>query len=309
MRSISVICVLTVLSIGTPAWAQGPQEVRFTTEDGVEIVGSFAPATAGEAPVVVLLHMYRTDRHSWRPLMDALQAKGVAALAIDMRGHGDSVKPASMNLPRRVKERDEELFRSMYRDVFAAYTWLTTQPNLDLSRVGLVGASVRCSVALDYAARDRSVDVVVAMTPGEDYLGVDSRQHIRQIASQGQRAILLLATEDERKACDALGKINKRATVRIVGPGRVHGTRMFGRIDGIENQITEFLIEHLGQPDGPPVVASVDGEEYFDRSSMMDIRLERSKRRLFSSKVEAEARGLKRAEGIEASMIVDIPED
>jgi pimeloyl-ACP methyl ester carboxylesterase len=300
---------LAALWIAIPALADGRQEVRFTTEDGVEIVADFVPARQDRSPVVILLHMYSSDRRAWRPLVDALHDSDIAVLAIDLRGHGQSIEPTSMDLRRRVEKRDEELFRGMHRDVFAAYEWLSRHISVDMSRLGLVGASVGCSVALDYAARDRSVDAVVAMTPGENYLGVDSRRHIGQIANQGRRAVLLLATEEERKDCDALGKIDEYATVRIVGPGRVHGTHMFGKIEGIEEQIVEFLIGQLGDPDGPSVVASVDGDEYFARSSMMDIRLERSKRRLFSSAEEAEARGLKRAEGIEASMMEDSVED
>ena len=222
-----------------------------------------------------------------------------------MRGHGDSVKPASMSLADRMAKRDEALFCDMYRDVFAAYEWLSEQPTVDLSRFGIIGASVGCSVAIDYAARDRSVDVVVCMSPGENYLGVDSRKHIAEFAKHGPRPILLLATEDERKACDTLAKIDNNATVNIVGPGLIHGTHMFGKFDGIEKQIVEFLTKPHDADPGRPVVAPVDGNEYFDLESIMDIRIDRAKRRYFSSSEEAESRGLTRAEGIEAMMTDD----
>ena len=38
-----------------------------------------------------------------------------------------------------------------------AYDWLAQQPKVDRARFALVGASVGCSVALQYAAKDRSV--------------------------------------------------------------------------------------------------------------------------------------------------------
>ena len=300
-----ILTLLTTFAAAAPSVGRGPEEARFTTDDGVQIVGEFIPAGRGPAPVVILLHMYRSDRSAWQPLVDDLHAADVAVLAIDLRGHGDSVKPASMSLRQRVIGRDETLFANMYRDVLAAYEWLTWRSDVDLSRIGLVGASVGCSVAIDYAARDRSLDVVVCLTPGEDYLGLDSRKHIAEFGKHGQRPILLSATEDERKATDALAAIYKSATVRIVGGGRVHGTRMFGRVADVERQTVEFLAAHLNQGVGTSVVAAVDGEEYFAVGSKMDIELDRSRRRLFSSAEEAQARGLRRATGLEATQIVD----
>ena len=301
MQRLTTLFGLIVLTGMVPCLAQGPTRAAFTTEDGVNIVGSYyKPPGHTPRPAVILLHMYRSDRTAWEPLVEVLQRKALAVLAIDMRGHGQSVQPTSMGLQDKVMRRDGELFRSTYRDVMAAYTWLSRQPNVDLSRLGVVGASVGCSVAIDYAARDRSVDAVVCMTPGEDYLGLDSRKHIAEFAKYGQRPTLLLATEGERKACDVLGKIDESATVRIVGRGKVHGTHMFGKIEGIEDQIAQFLHKHLGTPSEKPVAAAVDGSEYFDVDSVMDISLESARRRLFSSPQEAEARGLEQATGPEA---------
>ncbi|MCH7813653.1 MAG: alpha/beta fold hydrolase [Planctomycetes bacterium] len=302
---ITVWAVTVLLGAGVCP-AHGPEPVFFSTEDGLDLVGTYyAPDEGTNAPVVILLHMYRSDRSAWDPILETLHSQGLAVLAIDLRGHGQSIHPTSMDLKQKVAARDEATFRAMWRDVMAAYAWLTEQPNVDLSRLALVGASVGCSVAIDYAARDRSVDVVVCMTPGEKYLGVDSRKHIAEYAKHSLRPILLLATEKERQACDALGKIHKSADVHIVGPGKVHGTRMFGQIDGIEDQMAEFLVKHLGQPGQKPVAAAVDGAEYFDLDSALDIDLEPGHRRLFTSATEAKARGLRRAPDPEAAKIVD----
>ena len=147
-----------------------------------------------------------------------------------------------MRLAQRVGERDPKLSNAMYKDVEAAVKWVRTQPNVDADKLAIVGASVGCSVAIDYAAHDKSVDAVVCMTPGEKYLGVDST---RDIKKTGTCPILLLATEAEREATDTLAGLAKNATGEIVGKGRVHGTRMFGRIDGIEKKITAFLRQNV----------------------------------------------------------------
>ncbi len=295
------IVVLTV----APLLADEPKAVRFETEDGLTIAADFWPIDGRQAPVVILLHMYKSNRQAWRPLMETLHAGGIAVLAIDLRGHGDSTGTPSMSLAQRVDNRDVALFRSMYRDVLGAYAWLSGRPDVDLSRFGLVGASIGCSVAIDYAARDRSVDVVVCMTPGENYLGVDSRRHIAEYVKNGERPILLLATQAERTACDALAKIATSAGVDIVGQGRVHGTRMFGQIEGIEEKIVGFLGKGIRSEPATEVAAAVDGDVYFDVGSAMDLKLDPGRVRLFSSAAEAEARGLKRAEGPQALIIED----
>jgi hypothetical protein len=198
-----------------------------------------------------------------------------------------------MHLARRAAERDPTLFREMYRDVFAAYHFLSRQPSCDMARVALVGASVGCSVAIDDASRDRSVDVVVCLSPGENYLGLDSRAHMTRFAEYGPRAVLLVATALEREACDTLAGINPQATVRIVGEGKVHGTGMFGAIKGIEQDITKFLVEHVGEPAKNPVVGAVVGDECFNPGSREAMEIDEPHRRCYSSAEEAEERGLK----------------
>lgn len=264
--------------------------VKFETLDGVEIVADYwAPPGDQPAPVVILLHMYRSNREAWAPLVPSLHEAKLAVLAIDLRGHGESVEPADMNLADKAETRDTALFNSMYSDVEAAYYWLSRRSDVDLTRIGLVGASVGCSVALDYASRDPSVDVVVCMTPGETYLGVDSRLHIARIRTQ---SILLLATEGERKASNNLGRIRPAAEVDIVAGGTVHGTKMFGRVRGIEARITGYLVERMGGPASHPVVAVMRTDRFYEPKSPQVERFPPRTRRWFSSPQEATSRGL-----------------
>jgi hypothetical protein len=165
-----------------------------------------------------------------------------------------------------------------------------------MSRLAIVGASVGCSVALDYARQDRSVDVVVCLSPGEAYLGVDSRQHIREFAQAGRRPILLVAAPGERKACEALGEIYSGAAVSITKPGtrdkqRVHGTNMFGQVDGIEQRVVDFLAANIGKPAEHPVVAEMNGKTFVPVGSESAARLNAEAKRLFSSPEEAQRRG------------------
>lgn len=293
-RSGSPVAVAVSLLVASVSAGASPQRqvVHFPAEDGFTIYGDYyAPANADHpAPIVILLHMYRSDRSAWKPLIPALHNAGFAILAIDLRGHGDS---ATAPTREAVMNRDTRTFEEMYKDVWGAYTWLSGQPNVDRSRFALVGASVGCSVALRYAAFDRSVDAVVCMTPGTDYLGLDSRVDIRQIEG---RKLLLLATADERKAVDELAEIGHGVDKKIFD-GRAHGTRTFGVVGGVEKEIADYLRKAVDGPSGPPVFASVrsHGNVYHEQGSGWIAKMTRENIRVFSSAQEAEARGLRKA--------------
>jgi len=278
--------------------AGGGRQVSFVTEDNLTIAGVYTPATvkaAEKAPVAVLLHMYKSDHAAFDPLVPHLHSAGFAVLAIDLRGHGESVAPTQLGLARRVADRDTKLFGQMGADVQAAYCWIAEQGDVDLARFVLVGARVGCSVALHYAAQDRSVDGIVCMTPGTSYLGIDS---VADVQKYGNRPLLLLAAAAERRACDELAKLLPSATVSVFPGGEgeglpLHGTRMFGRVPGVEKLIVEFLLKAAGPPSREVVVASSRGKAYYAPESGNAAHLNRRNRRWFSSAEEAERRGLR----------------
>ncbi len=267
--------------------------VEYTTSDGVVIIGDYwMPKDANTpAPAVILLHMYRSDRSAWRPLISALEDAGFAIMAIDMRGHGESIKPEDRKLEKRVRERDPVLFRAMHRDVFGAYRWLQQRPEVDLSRLAIVGASVGCSVALDYAVRDKSVDTIVLMTPGENYLGVDSVEDIKQY---GRRPVLMLTSEEERpNGPQALSELAKQAELKTYTKSSIHGTRMFGKVPGVRQYITAYLKKNIGGPPTDAVYGSVNSDVYHPAGSPEIERINDENRRIYSSAIEAERRGLR----------------
>lgn len=275
------------------------QTVTFATADNLVLSAAYTPPLAGAehpAPMAILLHMYGTDHRDFDPLIPYLHRAGFATLAIDLRGHGDSVGPSEMELAQRVAKRDKKLFQQMDIDVRAAYDWLAEQPGVDRCRFVLVGASVGCTVALDYAAQDRSVDAVACLTPGTYYLGIDTLAPARKYA---QRRLLLTAAQNERAACEELAKIIPDAVVKIVTAGTsgdplsLHGTRLLGRVPGIEREIAQFLKEAAGAPSINSVIASMQGEVYHMPESSSARQISPRNIRWFSSPEEAEARGLR----------------
>ena len=295
MRRAIAAVLLAAGVLGCSAAAQGhePARIKYTTSDGVTIVGDYwTPIDMDhKAPVVILLHMYRSNRHAFEPLVPALEQAGFAILTIDLRGHGESIEPESRMLPKKVRDRDAALFRAMYRDVAGAYNWLQQRPEVDLSRLAIVGASVGCSAALDYAGRDRSVDVLALMTPGKDYLGLDSTAHIKKYL---QRPVLMLSSEEERSAgTDLLASLAPGTEVQIYTQTDIHGTDMFGKVKGVEQRVADFLKSHVGGASTEVVHASVKSNVYHQSGSRVALQIKKDNLRIFSSAAEARSRGLR----------------
>ena len=290
--SRSGLALFVTISACLSAKAADRKPVALETFDGVKLAADFYPPIPSKdpAPMVILLHMYRSDKSAWAPLVEPLHDAGFAVLALDLRGHGDSVTPA---LRQRVADRDPELFDAMYNDVRAAYDWLAERDDVDRSRFALAGASVGCSVALRYASHDRSVDAIACLSPGTNYLGLDSKRDISLIKG---RNIWLCAARDpsEAKATRELAPLAEGVSTRIV-PGSAHGTHMFGKIEGLERELARFLQQNIGKPSDEIVYGSIRSKVYHLAGSGWIERIAPGNLRHYSSADEAEGRGLRKS--------------
>jgi len=220
------------------------ERVVLTAGDGYRIAGAFTKAN-GKAGVV-LLHMYRQDKESWKPLVAQLTEQGISSLAIDMRGHGESrLGPKGNDESKRVLARDATLFNKMHLDAEAAVRYLL-EHGIEPQKIGLVGASVGCSVAIQTVAEGNvPVAAVVVMTPGKDYLGIPTMQHIKKWG--GQPLLILTSKEEEGRGARAIYEKlkNNGAELRVFEEEGIHGTNMFGEVKGVEQLIAGWLADKL----------------------------------------------------------------
>jgi pimeloyl-ACP methyl ester carboxylesterase len=242
----------TLLLLAAPAFA-APERVQIETDDGLTIVGDLYATGKKGAPAVVALHMYRSDRSAFAPLAAHLTKAGIDFLAIDMRGHGESAVQGEEDLSERVEARDATLFNAMHQDALAAVDYLIARGS-DGGRIGLIGASVGCSVAIDAAVRRERIRAVAVMTPGKDYLGVPTMEHL---ANFGRRDMLILTSTSEADAgATAIDEVlGTKAHLHTFPKRTIHGTKMFGKVKGVEGIISEFFAHELGAPvalDGKP---------------------------------------------------------
>ncbi|MEN8152356.1 MAG: alpha/beta hydrolase, partial [Planctomycetota bacterium] len=217
-----ILAALVVVLLTLPAVAG--EDVTFTTADGLKITGTLYPSGRKGAAGVVALPMYMRQRSSWEPVAAHFTKAGIDFLAIDMRGHGDSAVQDGEDLSRRAKGRDPKLFNAMWQDALAAREFLIGK-GADENRIGLLGASVGCSVAIDAASRTEKIPGVCVMTPGKAYLGVNTME---DLPGYGKRPMLILSSKEEAGggATAIQEKLGDAAEIVLYDERQVHGTLM-----------------------------------------------------------------------------------
>ncbi len=215
--------------------AQG-EDVRFTTSDGIVIAGTMYPA-GDQAPTVLCLHQWRSDRSSFTGLAGRLQAAGFTVLAIDMRGYGGSTKTEA---GKRIRPD-----RKAQKDIDAAITFLGTQASVDAARIGIIGASYGSSNAIIYAAAHPVIKAVVLLSPGLNYFNeLPTEDAVR--SCKGRPVFAVASSEDLRsvETVEAYRELAPGIETRIYEEAG-HGTDIIDAKVGLGGEILSFLKKNL----------------------------------------------------------------
>lgn len=186
----------------------GTVEIR--SAHGLILVGTLLPAAQPNSPGLLLLHQWQSDRHSYDEFAHRMQARGFNVLAIDGRGFGESTKSADGKTV--AAERTGAAVKAMLSDVDAAMKFLADQPNVDKTKIGIVGASYGGSLALIYAADHPTVAAVALLSPGLNYFGNMPTEPAVEKYSDGRpfRPLFFVAAEDDKESADAVRKLDPR---------------------------------------------------------------------------------------------------
>lgn len=234
--------LVTLLALALPAAAQdelpAPEPVTITAPaDELPLVGYFYPAPESEspAPAVLLMHMMNGRKTDWEPLVPLLHEAGLAVLAIDLRGHGETGG-----------RRDWSLARD---DLRAWIDWLRARDDLDPGAISLGGASVGAMLALAGTAADADVVAAFALSP---LITLDSLQMEQAINAIGARPVLLVAGHLDPQSADAVRQLTPLAEGDLLTrlyPTHTHGTRMFRepRASDLPSLIVDWLVFEHGQ--------------------------------------------------------------
>jgi dienelactone hydrolase len=219
----SVVVLLLVFACVHPAGAQGvTQTITLRASDGVPIAATlYLPARrAGQVPAVILLHMLTRTRDDWQPLASRLADAGLAALAIDLRGHGAS----GMGPEPAADDLGADLF-----DVQAARAFLKGRPDIAADRIGIAGASIGANLAVLQAANDPGVRSIALLSAGLDYRGLRIDAAMKKY---NERPALIVASQDDPYALSSARQLAGAGTgmreLKLLNDAG-HGTVMLTR--------------------------------------------------------------------------------
>ncbi len=201
---VAVALLAVALCSGPLNAAEGTHVERVVIENGDwELVGDLILAGApGKQPVALMLNKAAGDRTPYRELAIQLAARGIASLALDMRGHGESTNVETF-VPGENANR--ELIWESQVDVIAALAWLRTHPRVDPGRIAVVGASYSGEEMADAARLEGYEKVYVALSPGSF-----SDESIDAIDTS-DASWLLVVSRDERYLKEITAETRKRS--------------------------------------------------------------------------------------------------
>ncbi|MEM8861995.1 MAG: alpha/beta fold hydrolase [Chloroflexota bacterium] len=209
------------------------REVVIPMADELGIIATFSGDNSnGRQPGVLLLHMLGGTRNDWKTagFSDVLNQSGYATLAIDMRGHGESISEVDWALAEQ--------------DLIQVWEWFISQPEVEPNRSAVIGASIGSNLALRTAANQPSVQASVLLSPGLNYRDVTTDD----VMVNMDRPVLLVAMSEDNYAAESAAElelINVNVSTLAVQPGNAHGTRMFGAYEELEPLIVAFLDSNL----------------------------------------------------------------
>ncbi|HEX4343353.1 MAG TPA: alpha/beta fold hydrolase, partial [Verrucomicrobiae bacterium] len=128
------------------------KSVRLRSQES-ELAGElFLPVSTGLSPAMIICHGAGEFKENYFELCEFLAARGIIALAIDLRGHGESQG-----------ERYHVKMKLWSADVSAAIDFLQTTPGVDVKRIGGFGLSSGGTALLEAAAVDPRLRTLVIL--------------------------------------------------------------------------------------------------------------------------------------------------
>ncbi len=211
------------------------QEVNFYSADGIPLKGMFYTIISDSLlPGVALGHMYQHDKSSWDGFARKLAERGIAVLAFDFRGWGES--------------GGEVDIANNYKDVIAAAKYLADMSRVDRRRVGAAGASMGGMAVVCAAANSQLIKAAVSIAAPPSWQGCEPEQEAGQMSP---RPLLVIAGSKDpkvslklaRRIFDAAGEPKQWLVIDT----DKHGTDIFStdKAGELEEALFQFFNKEL----------------------------------------------------------------
>ena len=157
-----------------------------------------------------------------------MASDGIGALALDLRGHGESQGSA-------------QDYAGMVQDIRAARRFLAARSDVTPSRLGIAGASIGATLAAQAASDDPSIASLALLSPSIDYRGLRIDAALKKY---GARPALFIASDDDGYAVRSARDLQKNAAglrENVVLSHAGHGTAMFASDPDLARRLVEWF--------------------------------------------------------------------
>jgi alpha-beta hydrolase superfamily lysophospholipase len=222
-----------------------PEKIVYKTDDDVMIVGDWvtSPTTMG---AVILLHALPDRRQSWAVFQQKLAHRGLASLAIDLRGHGESTRGPEGSVVDYTKFGEDAHVSSMF-DVRGAYAWIRTR-GIERDLIMPVGASIGANLALLFLSEEPQVPAAGLLSPGEEYHGVNALE-VAELVLPHQAVWMAASVNDDKysaESCDTLMaalEVETKIYERLENAG--HGMKLFENHQELMGKLADWLRDRI----------------------------------------------------------------
>lgn len=222
------------------------EKIFFTTKDGVKIAANLysVKPTRGW---LVLAHMMPATKESYRDLAQRFQNLGYECLAIDLRGHGESIIEKSGNGEERrlnyLNFSDEEHQKSIL-DLEAAVDYLIQNRRASVGKISFIGASIGANLSLQYISGHSEFRTAVLLSPGLNYKGIKIEPMVKKLKA-GQKVLFISSRDDGPNAeqNQELYDLTPDGTIKNIQIYEIggHGTDILGNQPSSINLIVDFI--------------------------------------------------------------------
>lgn len=227
MPRAGLLCA-ALLALSSPAFAAEPRPVSIRAADGLVLHGTWFPSDRPTGRAVLLLHEMTGNRAAWSPFLGGLRAAGIEALAVDLRGFGETGGKM---------EWDAEL-----ADAGAWLAWMRTQPGIAAGRVSIMGESMGAKLALMVCARDPGCAAAAAVSPYGIFTAADVDFRDRALFLVGTRGDDVHSAQAVRRiAADVQGDV----TIRLVAGSEPGIATLVEGGPGLVAEVVAWLDRHL----------------------------------------------------------------
>ena len=226
------------------------KNVEFITKDSIKISATYIHQKTKLAgtPLVILIHQGGSSRKEWLdlPIVNKLVKEGYGVLAYDIRMHGKSQKDGAFgnlyNNPKRAP-----------LDLDAAINYMFINENINIKRVGIVGASIGSNLAAAFASKKyssndnaykiKSVVVLSAKTSAAQNLS----GMLKPIAPNNAFYIASKEEQNGKRALWAKELFDRTTGKRkiVIPTGNKHGSYILREHPNLQDEIVKWFKKTL----------------------------------------------------------------